>query len=130
MKMIQFTTNDFSSLTSLDKIEYLLRKEIVIKNIKKSMPVFEVIFSFCILAYSRLHTLLILSAFGIDNSTISLVNQFSMFFNTLIVILTISFIARSTIYFRKHRQLNDLYEEFLDRLKLYSYKGKVNKKNI
>lgn len=117
MKITKFSKQNFQDLNQLDKIEFLLRKDTVIKNIRKSLPIFEIVLIFIVLAYSRLHTLLLLNAFDFSETSIQLVNIFSTFFNTIIVILVISFIARIMIYFKKHQQLSELHEEFLDRIK-------------
>lgn len=131
MKITPFTKDNFQELFQLNKIEYLLRKSVVVQNIKNSIPLFETVAMLVVLAYSRLHSLLVYSAFGLNQITISLVNYFSIFFNTIIVLLFISFISRIIIYFQKHKQLSRLHEEFLNKLKiqdLTKIKDSVNTK--
>jgi H+/gluconate symporter-like permease len=118
MKITPFTSQNFQELSQLDKIEYLLRENAVTKNIKKSFPALEISAILVILAYRAIHNLLFVAAFGLDSSTTPLINLFSMFCNTLIVIFVISFIARIMIYFQKHRQLSELHDEFLDRIQV------------
>ena len=118
MKITQFISQDFQELSQLDKIEYLLRKEEVEKNIKKSFPFLEIILGFSILAFRALYNLSFVAAFGIDSSTMPFINLFSLFCNTLIVLFTISFIGRVIIYFQKHKQISELNDEFLDRIQV------------
>ena len=127
-----FTKEDFQKLNSQEKIEYLVRKREIVDNIKKSFPSFEIITIFLVLAYSRLHSLIALAAFGVTTETLNYVNTFAAGFNAIIVILTISFIARLIIYFQKHKQLKNLYEEFIDKIyiakELNPIKKEISKK--
>jgi len=118
MKRTSFTITDFQKLCQNDRIEFLLRKREVRDNIRRSFPHFEAIIIFVTFAYSKIYNLLLYSVLGINEPAIKIVNFSTLFFEAVIVILTISFITRAMMYFQKHRQLSELHEEFLDRIKI------------
>jgi len=118
MKITSFTITDFQKLCQNDRIEFLLRKREVRDNIRRSFPQFEAIVIFITFAYSKIYNLLLYSILGINETAIKIVNFSTLFFEAVIVILTISFITRTMIYFQKHKQLSELHEEFLDRIKI------------
>lgn len=119
---------NFQNLSQLDKIEYLLRKDSVIKNINKSLPLLEFFGMIAIFLYQRVYTLLLISTFNLTEETFGIVNFYSFFFNTVILILMISFIARIMIYFSKLKQLRELNEEFVDRLSFDEITENKNRK--
>jgi hypothetical protein len=127
MKVNLFSKQDFQNLNTIDRIEYLLRKNDVTKNIKKSFPIIEIFAILIVLGYSRVYNLMQFAAFGISADTIKMVDLVSNFANTLIVIFIISFIARLIIYFNKHKQLSELHREFLERIRVSSKGDKKNK---
>lgn len=125
MKATVFTKEHFNSLSQSDRIEYLLRKEALIKNIRSSFPFIELISILIVFLFSRLYVLNLRTfAFTIANNVgmnevlafIDLSNQITLFANTIIVILVISFITRILRYFIKTKQMNDLNLYFIDRL--------------
>ena len=118
MKITPFTKQDFQKLTQLDKIEFLLRTSAVKENIKKSFPSIEIIAVICILAFSRLYSILLVAAFGLTAETTNSIIAMLLFITALLFMFAISFIGRLIIYFQKHKQLSDLHLEFLDRLHL------------
>ena len=120
---------DFDRLPQLEKIEFLLRKQEVQKNISSSFPNLEIAGMLLVFLFSRLYTLSIIAAFGLTTQAIASVNLLNAIFNTLFVILMISFIARVTMYFQKKRQITLLHEEFLNKNKITRILKEIPNKN-
>ena len=118
MKITPFNKQNFQELSQLDRVEFLLRKEIVKNNIKKSMPIFEILSIVFIFACSRLFNVILLGVIGTGQDAIQVIGLLNLFVNTLIAIFMISFITRIIRYFQKHRQLSELHDEFLERLQV------------
>lgn len=133
MKAIVLKRDDFNNLSQNDRIEYLLRKDAIIKNIRSSFPMFELFAIIFVIAYSRLYNLVFRTfTFIVSQDTnevmqlLSYANTLATFANAVVVILVISFITRILRYFLKTRQLSELNLLFLDRLNpiLVERKGK------
>ena len=124
MKIAPFTKQNFQELPQLDKIEFLLRKNTVRENIKKSFPIVELFAIVCVLLYSRLYSILLIAAFGLTIETTNAILTNFFFVTALCFIFFISFIARLNVYFQKHKQLSELHLEFLDRLKIKNLRSK------